>query len=403
MYMPPSPAGRQIEHVEGDASEIIDRGKAITTLGGQMRSSADVLKAIETRASDQQGKAIDSLQESIGDSYKVLYEAADLYEPVGPVIQTYGEALEEIKPKIDGHADECETLWTTYVNTDGQIPPRGSGGFGQPDEDSDEAKQNEDEDEAKQAAYDAWKTEAGYFDTDYDTWEEAFDTAVEDIGDEMAGEIKDSFWDNWGDFITEFLSWASLVLGIAALIIGGPIIAALAALAALAYLAVTIYEYTQGNKSLLDVGLAALGVLPVGKLANLTKVLHFTKPAMKAAGKGGLGNFGKLKGLFSKPALGDGLLKTFKNKGTSAGLKQLFTGSPSFKSVYRTHKAFHEGPGAALALVRNGSAVRNLAVIDYSLTFASNALGHYGRLSSVTQLTPLPDLPKAPSWTGVLI
>jgi len=403
MYMPLSPGRHQIQHVEGDASEIIARGTAIEELGGQMRDSADVLKDIKTRASDQQGKAIDSLRESIGDSYTVLYQAADLYEPVGPVIRTYGEALEEVKPKIDGHADECETLWTTYVNTDGHIPPRGSGGFLQPDEDSDEAKQNAEEDAAKQKAYDAWEEEAEAFDRDYDTWERAFDTAVENIGEKMADQIKDSFWDNWGDFITEFLSWASLILGIAALIIGGPIVAALAALAALAYLAVTVYEYSQGKKSLLDVGLAALGVLPVGKLANLTKVLHFTKPAMKAAGKSSLGNFGKLKGLFSKPALGDGLLKTFKNKGTSAGLKQLFTGSTSFKSVYRTHKSFHEGPGAALALVRNGSAVRNLAAIDYSLTFASNALGHYGRVTSITQLTPLPDVPAKPTWTGVLL
>src|SRR5699024_5664885 len=96
MYpMPVSPGGHIIEHIEGDPSAIIARGKEIESLGEMMRRSGETLSAIQMRAETQQGKAVTSLRESIGDSSSVLGRAADLYEPVGPVVQTYGEELEE--------------------------------------------------------------------------------------------------------------------------------------------------------------------------------------------------------------------------------------------------------------------------------------------------------------------
>ncbi|UFU07088.1 hypothetical protein [Ruania halotolerans] len=398
-FMPPSPRYRTIQHVEGNAQEIIDRGTAIETLGGQMRESAGVLESIKNRATDQQGKAIDKLRESIGESHQVLSEAAALYEPVGPVIRTYGDALADVKPKIDAHADECETLWSTFVSLPPygtMAMPRGTGGWNQPDEDSPEAEQQAEEDAAKREAYEAWESEAIAFDNDYDTWETAYDEAVENIGDEMADSIKDSFWDNWGDFIKGFLSWASLILGIAALIIGGPILAALALLAGLAYLAVTLYEYSEGNASLLDVGLAALGVLPVGKLANLTKALHFNKAAFASVGKGMLGNFAKLKGPVFQVA-DDSLVGLWRSGGARAGITKLLTGGKGFDDVWASHRAFYQVNDP----VRYFNSVRNLAALDFGLSTAGNVLGHYGRAASATQLTPLPDLPKTPGWVGV--
>lgn len=400
--MPQSPRGRDIEHVDGTPSEIIARGTAIETLGIQMKASADTLEDIKNRAIDdgtQKGKAIEALRESVGDSYSTLREAGELYEPVGPVIRTYGEELEIVKPKLDGHADDCESLWLTFQSLPGEVEPRGTGGLFGPEEGSPEAEQQAEEDEAKKAAYDAWVAEAELFDADYDTWETAYDEAVNNIGDKMAGSIKDGFWEFLED-LGQILSWAALIVGVAALIIGGPILAALALATALAYLAVTSIQYFGGKKSLLDVGLATLGVLPFGKLAGLTKLAHLNKLGLKAFGKAGLGNFAKLRGLFARPTLGkDGLIKIFQNRGTRAGFNKLLTGNTSFKDVYRVHKQFW--PGIANAGVRNGPAVRNLAMIDYGLGIVSNALGHYGRVASATGLTPLPDLPKTPSWVGV--
>ncbi|HLS64634.1 MAG TPA: hypothetical protein VK060_14730 [Ruania sp.] len=202
MYpMPVSPGGHIIEHIEGDPSAIIARGKEIESLGEMMRRSGETLSAIQMRAETQQGKAVTSLRESIGDSSGVLGRAADLYEPVGPVVQTYGEELEELKTSLNNHVDECQELWNTYVELPGSVEPRGVGGMFQPEEDSPEAETQADEDAAKKEAYEAWEEEARLFDKDYDAWETAFDTATDGVTDEMAGEIKDGFWTSLVDLL----------------------------------------------------------------------------------------------------------------------------------------------------------------------------------------------------------
>src|SRR5699024_7171164 len=86
MYpMPGSPGGHIIDHIEGNPAALIARGKEIESRGQMMRRSGERLTAIQMRAETQQGKAVASLRESIGDSSGVLGRAADLYEPVGPV------------------------------------------------------------------------------------------------------------------------------------------------------------------------------------------------------------------------------------------------------------------------------------------------------------------------------
>lgn len=393
--MPSSPRGREIKEVDGDPWQTISRGSQIERLGGNMRESATLLETIQSRAGDQQGKAIDSLRDSIGDSYEVLFEAADLYEPVGPVIAEYGRELRDVQPTITGHVGNCEDLWSAYESTGGNIPPRGSGGWGQPDADSDEAEENAEQDQAKQEAFDAWKAEAESFDSAYDTWEDAFETAVDNIGDEMAGTIKDSFWDK----VADILSVAALILGVAAFFIGGWVVAAIALAVSAALLLVTTIQYFQGDKSLLDVGLAALGVIPVGKLANLTKLAHGGR-GIKAFGDGALGNIAKL-----KPANGFQRLhgqrfaeKAFKFNGWGGGFKNAAMGSGGFKSVHREHMKMYFGPAGREAFQGGQNAIRNLARIDFSLQFAGNIGSWSGRVGSVTDWND-----PAPNWLGALI
>ena len=395
MPMPMSPRGRQIIEVEGTPGPIILRGNQIERLGGQMRESAGTLETLKTRTSDQQGKAIESLQESIGDSHQVLNEAADLYEPVGPVITTYGEELSSVKPRIDGHAEECETLWQTYQSLPGQIPPRGSGGLFQPDEDSDEAEQNAQEDDAKQAALDAWESEAELFDGAYDTWEDAFDTAVENIGDEMAGSIKDGFWDNWGDLIGkigDILSIAAAIAGIVSMFVAGPLVALIAVGLAIAALAVTVAQYTQGEKEWYDVALGVVGVIPVTKAGTLLRFGHGIGPGARGVAGAATKPFTNVKGLFSNPFARGPVTNAFRNKGMKEGFSQLLVGADSFKSVHRAHKSIYEGGGAILAGFRNSAKTRNLAIADYGLSGISNVLGHSGRVGTLTGI----DTPSAP-------
>ncbi|MGI6879921.1 hypothetical protein [Microbacterium sp. gxy059] len=315
-----SPAGRDIEYVKGSPDAITSRGEAIGELGQQMIDSATVLEQIATRSSEQQGQAIEKLIETIDDAYKQLKEAGELYKPVGPVLVTYGEALSDVQPKIRTHVDNCENLWTTYDSLPGKVDPRGTGGLFQPDEGSPEADQQADEDAAKKEAFEAWEEEAGYFDADYDTWEQAFDDAVSGITDEMSGKIADG-WTQTLALIKDILSWAGFVLAIAAIVIGGPFIGALAAIVAGLTLIVTVIQFARGEASWVDLTLAVIDVLPVGKIVGII-------------GEGG--TFGKMAGKFGSEFVGQykgvteiGSLSAMWKEGGSFGgmMTRLFTGN----------------------------------------------------------------------------
>lgn len=266
--MDKSPAGRDIEHVKGNPGTISTRGDAIAALGQQMLDSATVLEQIATRSTAQQGKAIDKLVETIGDAYKQLRGAGELYKPVGPVIAAYGDTLAEVQPKINAHADNCDQLWSTYDGLPGKVDPRGTGGLFQPDEGSPEAEAQAEEDAAKKVAYEAWEQEAEDFDADYNTWEQAFDDAVSGVTEEMSGKIADG-WTQWLATIKDVLSWAGFVLAIAAIIIGGPIIGALAAIVAGLTLIVVVIQFARGEASWVDLTLAIIDVIPIGKIGGI--------------------------------------------------------------------------------------------------------------------------------------
>ena len=75
------------------------------------------------------------------------------------------------------------------TRTAAPLPEAGGGvlGIGGHDADSPEAKKEAENNEAKALAYQDWKDAADDFDGGYDTWEVAYDTAVDGIGNKMAG------------------------------------------------------------------------------------------------------------------------------------------------------------------------------------------------------------------------
>lgn len=269
-----SPKGRWIAEVEGDPDAIKKRGTEIEELGRMMSDSATILKGLADGTDGLQGKAAVKLREGVGDVHGTLKEAGELYTPTGPVVRAYGVALAVDQPAINGHVANARTLWETYMSLPGSVDARGTGGLFQPEEGSPEAEQQADEDAAKLAAYEAWEDEARRFDADYDSWESAFDTAASNVGDALAGKIKDSFWDDLDGFVAgalKVLAVVGLVLAVVGLVIGGPIIAALAAIVAVATLALTIYQYARGDATKLDLALAIVGVIPFGSLGKLAQ------------------------------------------------------------------------------------------------------------------------------------
>ena len=105
------------------------------------------------------------------------------------------------------------------------------------------------------------------------------------------------FEDNW-DTIVTVCKVVVAVVGIIALIIGGPILGAIVLVAALVVLADTLYKYSKGQASLWDVAFAAMDCIPggkgitsLGKLAKGLKEMKNLRGGMKAMALGvkGLG------------------------------------------------------------------------------------------------------------------
>ncbi|AZS85723.1 DUF3990 domain-containing protein [Streptomyces griseoviridis] len=97
-------------------------------------------------------------------------------------------------------------------------------------------------------------------------------------------DVGDWFEDNW-DTIVTVCKVVVAVVGIVAMIIGGPILGVIVLVAALVVLADTLYKYSKGQASLWDVGFAALDCIPGMK--GLTTLGGLAK-GMKVLGKGGL-------------------------------------------------------------------------------------------------------------------
>ncbi|MER7480525.1 DUF6531 domain-containing protein [Streptomyces sp. NPDC126510] len=103
-------------------------------------------------------------------------------------------------------------------------------------------------------------------------------------------DVGDWFVDNW-DTIVAVCKVVVTVVGIVAMIIGGPILGAIVLIAAAVVLADTLYKYSKGQASLWDVGFAALDCIPGMKglttLGGLAKGLKGGVAAMKGL-RGGL-------------------------------------------------------------------------------------------------------------------
>ncbi|MFJ7962685.1 DUF6531 domain-containing protein [Streptomyces sp. NPDC096324] len=112
-----------------------------------------------------------------------------------------------------------------------------------------------------------------------------------DAGIKWYEEVGDWFVDNW-DTIVAVCKVVVAVLGIIAMIIGGPILGTIVLIAALVVLADTLNKYAKGQASLWDVAFAALDCIPGMK--GLTTLGGLAK-GLRSLGK--LGLKGMVKGL----------------------------------------------------------------------------------------------------------
>ncbi|MGW6269268.1 DUF6531 domain-containing protein [Streptomyces sp. NPDC055060] len=142
-------------------------------------------------------------------------------------------------------------------------------------------------DAAKKMAEDARKMRETAAGTAKKKLEEASDAGIQNR--KWWEEVGDWVTDNW-DTIVAVCKVVVAVLGIIAMIIGGPILAAIVLVAALIVLADTLHKYANGEAGLLDVAFAALDCIPGMKaltsLRGLAKGMKGLKAGLKGLGKG---------------------------------------------------------------------------------------------------------------------
>lgn len=274
--------GHRVEVLEGDAQGIIDRGDEIEDLGEQMIGAADILREIGDGATEERGRSIERIRSEVGDAHEELRKAGERYKPTGTVMKTYGSKLADVqaamrtivtdatdaKAKLDGKRQAAATAAETAS--------------GAADPDPADPTAVERDRRLQQAATDAQDAvdsaegdlDAQYalFDTQWDTWDEAYETALRGITDATEGNVSDDWTDNLAgvvEVVLEVLAWVGVALAIAAIIIGGPLIAVIAAIVGVIALIGTLFLYAKGRKGLGDVAWAVVGVLPFGKLGKL--------------------------------------------------------------------------------------------------------------------------------------
>ncbi|MBG6094776.1 hypothetical protein [Nocardioides luteus] len=323
--MDQSPKGREIQPLTGDSAVIVARGNKIEELGVQMSEAATVLEQIATGEladGQMQGKAVAELQDKIGSSYETLREASELYTPVGPLIAAYGTSLGELQAKMGPLVDSCTDKWATYEALPG------------------DREADDEEGQAKETAYNEWHDDAESWDAQYDTWEDAYDLAVNGIGNEMAGSIKDGFWEIFG-FLINILEVIAMVFMIAGLFLGGIVAVIGFALGALVLIG-KIVQASAGKCEVTDVLLAVLAVLPFGKLGQIGKAWGQLGKGAASGGKTagaagrGYGNFALKRAVPLNPPP---VNVTF-----GAKFKTALSISTGFREVPRTRAAWMANP-----------------------------------------------------------
>ncbi|MFV0408059.1 MAG: hypothetical protein ACK5LN_14775 [Propioniciclava sp.] len=300
LLMPSSTAGRPISVLLGNAGDIDERGAQLTELGQAMVDSWRLISQLVDDGAAMDGEAIDKLREIAGTVSSDLNKAGESYLAVGPRIREYAEELSWAQQRIDPLVQDLQDLWEKYLalerdaaeaaaseNADSADPSTA----GTPSNATTEAEA------AAQAARDKraeWDEKAGEYDDAWDTWHDAFMTAANGIKEDFTDGLDDSWKDDLRgtlDFLADALAVAGIVLAVLAIVVGGPLIMALAAVVAVATLMVQLAKFGVGDGNGVDLFFAVVGVVPfIGPAAKFLRSgnigAQFTADGARLFGRG---------------------------------------------------------------------------------------------------------------------
>ncbi|MBD0842728.1 DUF6531 domain-containing protein, partial [Streptomyces sp. TRM68416] len=309
--------------VPGDPQQVRQLAKKLHDFADDVSGALRLVKGMagESTLAEWAGKSAEVFKEDFADVPKNLRKLKTSYELCGDALADYWPKLERAQSLADralakGREARSDLTaaksrlskadsWVTRASKEAdkyKDDPTGSKSTEKPDEakvraatrDAQQAETAQANakadvssaqsalDAAKKMAEDARKMREEAARTAKSKIDEASDAGIQNRS--WWEEIGDWFVDNW-DTIVAVCKVVVAVVGIVAMIIGGPILAAIVLVAALVVLADTLYKYSQGRASLWDVAFAALDCIPGMK--GLTTLGGLAK-GLKALGKTGL-------------------------------------------------------------------------------------------------------------------
>ncbi|MFL4906408.1 RHS repeat-associated core domain-containing protein [Streptomyces sp. MMS24-I2-30] len=339
----------------GDPQRVRSLAKQLHDFADDVSDALRLVKGMagEDTLLEWAGKSAEAFKEQFGGVPKDLKKLKTSYEMCGDALADYWPKLERAQALADralAKAKEAQDdlssaksrlssadSWVTRANKEAdkyKDDPTGSkSDAGKPDEakvraatrDAQNAKSAHDNaqsdvtaaqsalDAAKKMAEDARKMRDEAAREAKSKIDEASDAGIQNR--KWWQDIGHWFENNW-DSIVAVCKVVVTVVGIVAMIIGGPILGAIVLVAALVVLADTLYKYSKGRASLWDVAFAALDCIPGGK--------GITSFGKLAKGMKGLKGLQSLKGGLKGMALGvKGAGRSTRSLGRQ--MKKLFT------------------------------------------------------------------------------
>lgn len=274
--------GHEVAVIVGDAAGIRDRGREIEDLGEQMLGASDILREIGDGATEERGRSIERIQKEVGDVHEELRLAGDRYKPTGTAMKAYGNTLESVQTamrRIVLDAEQAKEVLDAKLAAAATATSAADAAADPAADDAAAVERAADlESTATTAtnavgpAQDELNEQFRLFDVEWDTWDAAYDAALTAVNDATEGNVTDDWTDDLAgvvEVVLEVLSWVGVALAIAALVIGGPLIAAIAAVVGIIALIGTIFLAMKGRRGTGDVVWAIVGILPFGKLGKL--------------------------------------------------------------------------------------------------------------------------------------
>ncbi|MBN8424498.1 hypothetical protein JF531_08195 [Microbacterium esteraromaticum] len=276
MHMPyQTPVGgNRIDELEGDGADITARGIQVSELGKAMEDAWKLIARLVDDGAEMEGDAVEKLREVAEDVNADLRKGGELYTAVGPHIEKYGSAVGASKPTLDSLASDLRETWQKYYYASEYARAAGLAVPNVPDSDAEPSEQYA-YDTAAQNAQDAqdtanghkanWDDYAAQYDREYNTWFNAYEEAVREIRSGISGKIEDSWKDDVRgalDALADILAVAGLVLAVLAIIVGGPIVMALAAAVAVLTLLTQVAKFAVGDGDWFELSLAIVGCVP---------------------------------------------------------------------------------------------------------------------------------------------